>query len=75
MSNARNEVDFFEAMRLLDVPEEVLGKLVEEGKLKSRRADGAIYFVREQIEELIGRQIQEVRSEEFPSDDLREAKL
>jgi len=58
----RNEVDLLEAMDMLDVPEEVLGKLAEEGKLKSRRADGTLHFVREEIEQLIDQQIEEVRS-------------
>jgi hypothetical protein len=35
-----------EAMDMWDVPEEVLVKMAVEGKLKSRRADGAIYFLR-----------------------------
>jgi hypothetical protein len=30
MTNSRNEVDFFEAMQILDVPEDVLGRLAEE---------------------------------------------
>jgi hypothetical protein len=70
-----DEVELWDAADELDVPEEVLGKMAEEGKLKSRRADGTIYFLREQIEELVDRQIQELRSEEFPSDDLGETKL
>jgi hypothetical protein len=45
-------VDLFEAMRMLDVPEEVLGRLAEQGKLKSRRADGTVYFLRAEIEAL-----------------------
>lgn len=57
------EVDLFEAMSMADVPEEVLGKLAEEGTLKSRRADGTIYFLREQIEELVERQVDEARSD------------
>jgi hypothetical protein len=40
----KNEMDLLEVIHMLDVPEEVLGKLAEEGKLKSRRADGTIYF-------------------------------
>jgi hypothetical protein len=55
----RDEVTFPEAMNLLDVPEEVLGKLAEEGKLKSRSADGTIYFLRNQIDELVDRQMAE----------------
>jgi hypothetical protein len=66
----RNEVDFREALELLDVPEEILGKLAEEGKLKSRRADSTIYFLREQIEELIERQSDEARSAGIPGVEL-----
>jgi hypothetical protein len=57
-----NEMDLLEAMEMLAVPEEVLGKLLEEGKLKHRRADGTIYFLREEIKGLIDRQTEEVRS-------------
>jgi hypothetical protein len=60
----RKEVDLLEAMDMLDVDEEVLGRLAEEGKVKSRRADGTIYFRRKDIEELVDRQIEEVRSGE-----------
>lgn len=63
MTDSRFEVDLLQAMFMLDVPEEVLGKLAEEGKLKARRADGTIYFLREEIEELVDRQIEEARSE------------
>jgi len=45
-------VDLLDAMNMLDVPEEVLGKLAEEGKLKSRRADGTTNVLREEIEEV-----------------------
>jgi hypothetical protein len=62
MTNSRDEVDVIEALDLLDVPEEVLGRLAEEGKLKSRRADGTIYFLRAEIEELVDREIAEARS-------------
>jgi len=68
MINSRTEVDLFEAMDMLDVTEEVLGKLAEEGKLKSRRADGTVYFVREEIDQIIDREIEEVRSQGAPSD-------
>jgi hypothetical protein len=68
MINSRNEVDLAEAVDMLDVSEEVLGKLAEEGKLKSRRADGTIYFLREQIDEIIDREIEEERSKGTPSD-------
>jgi hypothetical protein len=62
MSIFRNEVDFLEALDTLDVSEEVLGRLAEEGKVKSQRADGTIYFLREEIEKLVGLQIEEVRA-------------
>jgi hypothetical protein len=64
------DVDLFEAMSMADVPEEVLGKLAEQGKLKSRSADGTIYFLREQIEELIARQVEEARPSELPGVEL-----
>jgi hypothetical protein len=57
-----NEVDLLEAMDMLDVPEEVLGKLADGKKLKTRHADGTIYFLREEIEKLIDLQIEEVRA-------------
>jgi len=63
MSNSRIEVDLLEAMDMLDVPQEVLGKLADEGKLKARRADDTIYFLREEIEALIDRQVEQSRSE------------
>jgi hypothetical protein len=64
------EVDLFEAMSMADVPQEMLGKLAEEGELKSRRADGTIYFLREEIEALIERQIEEARSAGSPGVEL-----
>ena len=60
------EVDAVEAMRILDVPEEILGKIAEQEKLKSRCADGTIYFLREDIEKIAARQVEEVRSAEEP---------
>lgn len=72
MMNSRNEVDFLEALDMLGVPEELLGKLVESGKLKSRRADGTLYFLRAEIDALIQRQVEEVRSAGLPRDDLGE---
>jgi len=48
-----NEVDLLEVMNTLNVPEEVLGILVEEGKLKPRHADGTTCFSREEIDGLI----------------------
>jgi len=36
--------------------------MVQQRKLKSRSADGIIYFVRREIEELIDRQIKELQA-------------
>jgi hypothetical protein len=58
----KNEVDLLEAMDMLDVPEEVLLKLAEKGELKLRRAGDAVYFLLEEIEEIIDREIEEERS-------------
>jgi hypothetical protein len=63
MRNLRNEVDLLEAMDMWDVPEKALVKMAEKGKLKTRRAHGTIYFVREEIEQLIDRQIEEAPSQ------------
>jgi len=62
----KDEVDFLEAIDMLDVSEEVLGRISEEGKVKSRRADGTIYFLREEIEDLIDQQIEEARATADP---------
>lgn len=62
MTRSRDEVDLSEAIDMTDLSEEALGKLSEWGKLKSRRADGTVYFVREEIEALIDLSIDEVRS-------------
>ncbi|MGB2643438.1 MAG: hypothetical protein WBF09_08920 [Candidatus Acidiferrum sp.] len=59
-----NEIELRDAAEAADLPEEVVGRMAEEGKLKSRPADGTIYFVREEIEQLIARQIEEIRSTE-----------
>jgi hypothetical protein len=66
MRISKNEVDLLEAMDMLDVPEEVLVKLAEEGKLKSRRASGTIYFLRVEIDEIIDRKIEEAWSKADP---------
>jgi hypothetical protein len=58
-----SRVDFFANM--LDLPEEILGKLAEEGQIGAHRADSRIYFLREKIEELTDRQIAEIRREEL----------
>ncbi|MGO9639890.1 MAG: hypothetical protein ACLP1Y_01110 [Candidatus Acidiferrales bacterium] len=63
MSKRSEEIDLFEAVDLTDLSEELLGRLVEQGKVKARRADGTIYFLREEVEELIDRQRDELRSE------------
>jgi hypothetical protein len=70
----KNEVHILEALAMLDVPETVLGTLAEQGKIRVRRADGNVYFLREEIEELIHLQSQEVRSVEISADDPEEAK-
>ncbi|MGB2679142.1 MAG: hypothetical protein WAN12_18825 [Candidatus Acidiferrum sp.] len=62
MIDARFEVDLLQAMFMLEVPEEVLGRLVEEKKLRTRRVDGTIYFLRSEIEQLRDRQGDEARS-------------
>jgi hypothetical protein len=59
-----NEVDLVGAVKMLELPEEVVCRLAEEGKLKSRRADGTLYFSLEQIEVLARRQVEEARSQE-----------
>lgn len=64
MINRGSEVDLSEAIDMTDLSEEDLGRLAEAGKLKARRANGAVYFLREEIEALIDRQIEEVRSED-----------
>jgi hypothetical protein len=56
----QEEVDVLEAADLLDLPPDTVGKLVEQEKLKSRRADGTVYFLRTQIEELGRRQLEEL---------------
>ena len=58
------EVDLAEAVRLLDLPEEAVCRLAEAGKLKSPRAAGELYMVREEVEALRRRQIEEVRAQE-----------
>lgn len=58
------EVDLAEAVKLLDLAEEVVCRLAEAGKLKSRRAAGELYMVREEAEALRRRQIEEVRAQE-----------
>ena len=60
----KNEVDVFEALELLgdDVSQEVLGRLAEQGIIRSRlAADGNVYFLREDIEKVVDRQIAEAR--------------
>ena len=59
-----NEVELWEVLDMLDVDEEVLGRLAEAGKVKSRRAEGKIYFLREEIEQIIDCEIEVVRSGE-----------
>jgi hypothetical protein len=56
----QNEIDLQEAMSILDVPEQILGRLIEEGKLRARRTDSNLYFLRDEIEALVARQVDEV---------------
>ena len=62
MINRRSEVDLSKAIDMTNLSEEVLGKLTEWGKLKSRRADGTVYFLRDEIEALVAKQAGEARS-------------
>jgi|HubBroStandDraft_6_1064221.scaffolds.fasta_scaffold1762722_2 hypothetical protein len=39
MINSRIELDFVKTLDMLDVGEDLLGKLYEEGRVKSRRVD------------------------------------
>lgn len=56
------EVDLVEAAQMLDLPEEIVGRLAEDGTLKSRRCDDTMYFLRSSVETFIDRQIKEARS-------------
>lgn len=58
----RDEIELSDAANAVDLPAHVLGRLAEQGQLKVRRADGNVYFVREQIEQLVTRQIEEIES-------------
>lgn len=58
------EVDVLEAADLLDLPPEIVGKLVEQENLRCRRADGTVYFLRAQIEALSHRQLDELIPDE-----------
>jgi hypothetical protein len=63
--NSRVEVDFLEAVDMLDVGEELLAKSSVRKENSNRDAlTETIYFLREEIEKLIDRQIDEVISEE-----------
>jgi hypothetical protein len=53
------EIELWDAADELDVPEEVLGRLIEEGKLKCRRADGRVYVLKGEIDKIVDRQIAE----------------
>lgn len=59
-----NEVDLNAASNKLDVPAEILCRMAEAGELKSRCADGTVYFLVEQIEVLARRQSDEARAME-----------
>ena len=60
----RDEIGLFDAADLLDLPEENLCRLAEEGKVKSRLVDGGFYFLREAIESLRRKQVEELRAQE-----------
>ena len=64
MMQRRDEISLLDAAELLEMPLETLGRLAEEGKVKSRRGAGEMYFVREEVESLRRRQIEEVRAAE-----------
>jgi hypothetical protein len=53
----------FDAADLLEMPQESLCRLAE-GKLKSRRVGDDLYFLREEIEALHSKQLEEVRAQE-----------
>ncbi len=57
-----DEIELWDAADELDLPEDALGRMIEQGKLKSRRADGTVYVLYEEIEQLIERQREEFRS-------------
>lgn len=60
-----NEVDLVGAVRLLDdVPPEVICRLAESGKLKTRQADGNVFFLISEIEDLARRSAEEARAAE-----------
>lgn len=60
----RDEIELSDAANAVDLPDHVLGRLAEQGQLKFRRAGAQIFFLREDVSELIGRQIEEIRSTE-----------
>jgi hypothetical protein len=59
----RDEISLCDAADLLETPQESLYRLAEEGKLKSRRAGGDLYFLREESESLHGNQVEELRAQ------------
>jgi hypothetical protein len=59
-----NEADLAEAVRLLDLPAEVVCRLAEAGKLKSRQADGTVYFLILHVQDLARCQAEEARAAE-----------
>lgn len=64
MMQRRDEIALLDAADLLEMPQESLCRLAEEKKLKSRCADGELYFLREEIEALHCEQVEEVRAQE-----------
>jgi len=59
-----DEMHLCEAVDLLEMPLEILCRLAEEGKVKSRRAGEDLYFVRQEIEALRRKQVEEARAQE-----------
>ena len=60
----RDEIALVDAADLLEMPLESLCRLAEEGKVKSRRAGDDLHFLREEIEALHRKQVEEVRRQE-----------
>jgi len=59
-----DEIELWDAADELGVSEESIWQMIEKGTLKCRRAEGTIYLLTEQIDDLVDRQIEEVRSSE-----------
>jgi hypothetical protein len=60
----RDELSLFDAADLLEMSPEDLCRLCEEGKVKCRRAGDERYFLRDEIQALRRKQVDEVRAQE-----------